>query len=141
MSIDDEVKKILEKKMRRMLDKLDVKNEGREDVKLIYNVNDSEFKRLVLQKSFSIPVLVDFWAPWCKPCHIVGPALEKAVKSLKGRVLLAKIDIEKNPLTAIRYGVMGIPTLMLFKRGKVVDRFVGAMPEDMMVRWLIERIY
>ncbi len=134
MSNDDEIQKILEKKMRRMLEEL---YSGRDkEETLIYNVTDSDFESRVINKSHEKPVMVDFWAPWCGPCHMLSPVIEKVVNSRGGEVLLAKLNVDENPATAGRYGVMGIPTVALFIDGKVVDRFVGALPEGAIMKWL-----
>jgi putative thioredoxin len=87
-------------------------------------------------KSYEKPVMVDFWAPWCGPCHMLSPIIERVVQSLGGKVLLAKLNVDENPVTASRYGVMGIPTVALFVKGKPVDRFVGALPEGAILKWL-----
>ncbi len=84
--------------------------------------------------------LVDFWAPWCGPCRMVGPILEQIAKEQADRLRVAKVNIDENPELASNYGVMSIPTMLIFKDGKVVDEFVGAMPkrtiESKLKRWL-----
>lgn len=90
-------------------------------------VTDDTFDQAVLQAG--LPVLVDFWAPWCAPCRIVAPALEELAKELSGRVVVAKVNTDEHQLAAHRYGVQGIPTLILFHNGQEVDRVVGALPK------------
>ena len=94
------------------------------------HVTDAEFESRVLQSE--IPVVVDFWAPWCGPCKMVAPTLDKLAKEQAGKVLIAKVNTDENPDWATRYGVQGIPTMLLFSAGKIVHRQVGALPEPML---------
>ena len=86
------------------------------------------------------PVLVDFWAEWCGPCKQIGPALEEIANEMGDRVQVVKVNIDENPMTPGRYGVRGIPTLMVFKDGKVASTKVGAMPKSKIVEWLNESV-
>ena len=98
----------------------------------IGNVNDAEFQANVLDSE--TPVLVDFWAEWCVPCHMVSPVVEE-IASEKGDALkLAKLNIDDNPEATRTYGVMSIPSLILFKGGKEVARVVGAKPKDAIMK-------
>ncbi|MBU6371117.1 MAG: thioredoxin TrxA [Alphaproteobacteria bacterium] len=97
-------------------------------------VTDDSFENDVLKSD--TPVLVDFWAEWCGPCKQIGPALEELAKEYDGKVTIAKINIDDNPQTPSRYGVRGIPTLMVFRGGKVADTRVGAMPKSKMAEWI-----
>jgi thioredoxin 1 len=99
-------------------------------------VTDDTFDKEVLQSS--TPVLVDFWAEWCGPCKQIAPALEQIAEELAGKVVVAKVDIEASPTTPSRYGVRGIPTLMLFSGGQMTSMKVGAMPKQKILDWLVE---
>ena len=99
-------------------------------------VTDATFEREVIQSR--VPVLVDFWAPWCGPCRMIAPVVEKLAAEYAGRLRVAKVNTDENPQWAARFGVQGIPTLLLVKGGQVVDRLVGAYPEPML-REAVER--
>lgn len=94
---------------------------------LTIKVTDKTFKDDVLDSD--IPVLVDFWAEWCGPCHMIAPHVDAIADELKGKLKVAKVDIDENPAVPGRYGIVGIPTLMLFKGGQVVERVTGALPK------------
>lgn len=94
------------------------------------HVTDSTFEKTVLQSK--IPVIVDFWAPWCGPCRMVAPTLEKLAKENSGKLLVAKVNTDENPEWATRYQVQGIPTMLFVADGKIVHRQVGALPEPML---------
>jgi thioredoxin 1 len=99
-------------------------------------VTDETFEQDVLRAEK--PVLVDFWAEWCGPCKQIAPALEQIADELAGQVTVAKLDIEESPTTPSRYGVRGIPTMMLFKGGQMASMKVGAMPKQKILEWLSE---
>lgn len=101
-------------------------------------ITDDSFEADVLKSGR--PVLVDFWAEWCGPCKQIGPALEEISAEMGERVTIAKLNIDDNPMTPGRYGVRGIPTMMVFKDGKVAATKVGAMPKSKIVEWLNESV-
>jgi thioredoxin 1 len=97
-------------------------------------VSDDTFTQDVLEASG--PVLVDFWAEWCGPCRMVGPILDALAKEFDGKLTIAKVNIDENPMTPTQYSVRGIPTMLLFKDGKLVDTKVGAMPKGPLKDWI-----
>jgi thioredoxin 1 len=99
-------------------------------------VTDENFEQDVLKAGG--PVVVDFWAEWCGPCKQIAPALDQISEELSGKVTIAKVNIDDSPETPSRYGVRGVPTLMLFKDGQMASMKVGAMPKSKILEWLNE---
>ncbi len=98
------------------------------------HVSDQEFEEKVLQSS--TPVLVDFWAEWCGPCRQIAPILDEISTEMGEKVVIAKVNIDKNPETPQKYGVRGIPTMILFKDGKAAATKVGSIPKVKLVEWI-----
>jgi thioredoxin 1 len=94
------------------------------------HVTDAAFEKTVLNST--VPVIVDFWAPWCNPCKMVAPTLEKIAKENAGKVIIAKVNTDENPEWAMKYGIQGIPTMLFVAGGKIVHRQVGALPEPIL---------
>jgi thioredoxin 1 len=94
------------------------------------HVTDAEFEEQVLKNN--LPVVVDFWAPWCGPCRMVAPVLDKLAKEYAGKVVIAKVNTDEDPQWAMQYGVQGIPTMIFVADGKLIHRQVGALPESVL---------
>jgi thioredoxin 1 len=98
----------------------------------VAEVSDGSFDEEVLKSA--VPVLIDFWAPWCGPCKAISPVVEELAGEYKGRIKVVKMNVDDNPQTPSRYGVRGIPNLILFKGGQVADQNVGAVPKGHLVK-------
>jgi thioredoxin 1 len=104
----------------------------------IAEVSDATFEQEVLQAEQ--PVLVDFWATWCGPCRALAPIVDEVATEYSGRLKVAKMDVDRNQATPMRYGIRGIPALLLFKNGKVVDQIVGYVPKETIARSVTKAI-
>jgi thioredoxin 1 len=103
-----------------------------------FEVKDDTFQTEVLQSD--TPVLVDFWADWCGPCRMIAPSVSAMAEEYEGVLRVAKMDVDENPAVPGRYGIIGIPTLMLFKNGQVVERITGALPKDRIVAQVLPHL-
>ena len=92
------------------------------------HVTDDTFEAEVIQSD--MPAIVDFWAAWCAPCHMIAPILEEIAEEYDGQLKVAKLDVDQNPQVATQFGIMGIPTMILFKEGEAVERLIGYMPKE-----------
>jgi thioredoxin 1 len=104
----------------------------------LFHVNDKNFANEVLNSD--LPVLVDFWATWCGPCRSISPIIEELAKEFFGKVKVTKLNVDDNPATPGQYGVRGIPTLILFKDGKILDQIVGSVPKTRL-KAMIEKAF
>jgi thioredoxin 1 len=101
-------------------------------------VSDATFEAEVLKAAE--PVVVDFWAEWCGPCRMIAPALEEIAGAMTGKIKVVKLNVDENPATAAKYGIMSIPTLMLFKNGALASRQVGAAPKQKLEQWITSTV-
>ena len=125
----NELEKMKKEKLKKLMKKMEAD-------KMEIEVNDNNFEKDVIEKSKTVPVVVDFWAEWCAPCLMLGPILERLAKENNGKFILAKIDVSKNQATAEKYQIRSIPCVKIFKNGRVADEFIGALPEDEVKAWL-----
>jgi thioredoxin 1 len=101
-------------------------------------VSDASFEAEVLKANE--PVVVDFWAEWCGPCRMIAPALEEIAGAMEGKIKIVKLNVDENPGTAAKYGIMSIPTLMIFKGGELASRQVGAAPKQRLEQWITSSV-
>ncbi len=106
------------------------------EVLMSIDVSEATFPTEVLERSRTVPVIVDFWAAWCGPCKALGPLLERAVDARPGEVVLAKVDVDANPRLQMQFGIRGIPAVKAFRDGRVVAEFVGAQPANVVERFV-----
>lgn len=122
---DDELERIKREKLRKLLEKMERGEKKMGDVKHLTSRN---FQEEVIESE--IPVIIDFWAEWCMPCKIVAPIFEELAKEYAGKIKFAKVNVDENPDLAATFGIHSIPTFLIFHKGKVVEKLVGAMPKD-----------
>jgi thioredoxin 1 len=101
-------------------------------------LTDENFSKEVLESKD--PVLVDFWAPWCGPCRLVGPVVEELASEYQGKIKVGKVNVDENEQTAYKYGIRSIPTLILFKNGRPVDQIIGAVPKHILKKMIDKNI-
>ena len=104
----------------------------------VLHINDADFETVVAQSD--IPVLVDFWAPWCGPCKIIAPILDEIAPEFAGKVKIVKINVDDNQLVAGQFGIRSIPTLLLFKNGQLVATQVGALPKNQLAAFINQHL-
>ncbi|MCX8174112.1 MAG: thioredoxin [Thermoplasmata archaeon] len=130
---DDELEMIRRKKIAEAM-KPSTQNKA-EAISEPVNLTDADFSNFIKKHP---NVIVDFWAAWCGPCRTFAPVFQRAAKEYAGKIVFGKLNVDENPATAEKFGVNGIPTVLAFKNGKLVERFVGAMPYPVFVRTLKE---
>jgi thioredoxin 1 len=104
----------------------------------LVHITDDNFEKEVLESTE--PVLIDFWAVWCGPCRMIAPVVEELASEYEGKAKIGKLDVDSNPMVASKYGIRSIPTLLIFKDGKVVEQIVGAVPKQKLVSALESQI-
>ena len=130
MAKDEELEKIRQRKLRQLMKK--TSETGRKEKSAAnkpVEVTDATFKETVREHPL---VVVDCWASWCGPCHMVAPVVEEMARDYAGKILFGKLNVDENPEVAMEYQVMSIPTLLVFKNGELIDRIIGAMPRQML---------
>lgn len=105
------------------------KNMGKNLQDKPFNMSDADFDQTI--KKYNI-IVVDCWAAWCGPCRMMTPVIDDLAKDMKGKIVFGKVNVDENPITSIKYKIMSIPTLLVFKNGNLVDRIIGAMPKEML---------
>jgi len=126
---DEELERIKQTKLQEVMRRVAREKQEKTALSKPVEVTDTTFKRVIQSHPL---VVVDCWAPWCGPCHIVAPLIEEMARDYAGRILFGKLNVDENPEAAMQYQIMSIPTLLVFKDGKLVDRIVGAMPRQVL---------
>jgi len=130
---DEELKRIKrrrkEEMMRNISDRAEEENQPMKPLEKPLDLTDDMFKKFVEDNSLSV---IDVWAPWCGPCHIVSPVIEELARDYVGKISFGKLNVDENKKVATQYGIRSIPTLLVFKKGKLVDQIVGALPRQML---------
>ncbi len=132
MKRDEELERIRQRKLKKLMEEA-AETEKKKELtpNKPIEVTDEIFKETIQNHSL---VVVDCWAPWCAPCHIVAPIIEELARDYAGKILFGKLNVDENRAVATQYQIMGIPTLLVFKDGKLADRIVGAMPRQVLER-------
>lgn len=126
---DKELERIRRAKLQEMMKKSKICEKEEKVLNKPIEVTDATFEETVQNHSL---VVVDCWATWCGPCHMVAPIIKELARDYAGKVLFGKLDVDKNPATAMRYQIMSIPTLLVFNHGKLVDKIIGASPRQIL---------
>ena len=130
----EEIEKIRQKKLKELMKKMTSKDVISSPI----NVDSTNFEKILEEYE---NVVVDFWAEWCMPCKMLSPIIEELAKEFAGKVVFAKLNTDENPLIANKYNITGIPTLIFFRKGKPVDKIVGAVPKGELVRWIKRNLH
>jgi len=138
---DKELERIKRLKLEEMMKRVSHATEEHKASSIIYSkpidLSDKTFMRFIKDNTMAV---IDVWAPWCGPCRIVSPIIEEIAKDYAGRIAFGKLNVDENQRVARQYGIMGIPTLLVFKEGKLVDQIVGAMPREMLEQRIIRHL-
>lgn len=126
---DREIEKIKQAKLQKMMKHIVEKKQGKPTSNKPAKITDATFKEMIQNHPL---VVIDCWAPWCAPCHIVAPVIEEMARDYSGKILFGKLNVDENREIAAQYEIMSIPTLLVFKNAKLVDRIIGAMPRQML---------
>lgn len=127
---DEELERIRQRKLKRLIEEAaEPKKESEPALNKPIDVTDATFKEVIQR---SLVVAIDCWAPWCGPCRMVAPVIEEMARKYAGKILFGKLNVDENRKVATQHRIMSIPTLLVFKNGKLVDRIVGAMPRQML---------
>jgi len=126
---DEELERIKRVKLQEMMKRTVEKKQGKQALDKPLIVTDAAFREVIQNHSV---VVVDCWAPWCAPCQMVAPVIEEMARDYAGRILFGKLNVDENRKVATEYQIMSIPTLLVFKKGRLVDRLIGAMPRQML---------
>ncbi len=130
MEEDEELKRIKQRKLEQLMKKaVEPENAKKPALKKPIEVSDATFKEVIQNHSL---VVVDCWAPWCGPCFMVAPVVEEMARDYAGKILFGKLNVDENRGVSMQYQIMSIPTLLVFKDGKLLDRIIGAMPRQML---------
>ena len=129
MEQDEELKRIREKKLRELMKKAGENKEKKSAPNKPIELTDAKFREMIQNHPL---VVVDCWAPWCAPCRMVAPILEELAREYAGRISFGKLNVDENQSVALEHQIMSIPTLLVFKNGKLVDRIIGAMPKKIL---------
>jgi len=133
---DEELKKLNEKKMKKLKELINEK-EQLQNIKEPLVLDDSTFSQTI--GKFPL-ILVDFWAPWCGPCRMMSPVIDEIGKDYLGKLVVGKINVDKNPLLAGQFGISSIPTLLLFKRGQAVNKIIGSVSKNKIAEMIAMRL-
>ena len=126
---NEELEKIKRKKLDKLMEKVEEKESSASNKPVV--VSDSNFKEIVQNKPFMI---IDCWASWCGPCRMLSPIIDELAQEYQGKILFGKLNVDENQKVAMQYQIMSIPTLLVFKKGELVDRIIGAMPKEALER-------
>lgn len=136
-SLDEELERIKASELKALLSRMSGKESDLIETGKPTDLSDATFKDFVEKNTVSV---VDCWAAWCGPCRMVAPIVEELARTYAGKISFGKLDVDKNPQVPMQYGIMSIPTLLVFKKGSLVDRIVGAMPKPVLEKQITKHL-